>query len=548
MNVSELILSKFEELGSKYVFGLPGEENIEFLQELSESNLKLVLTRHEQAAGFMAAAYSRLTSKPGVCFSTLAPGAMNFATAIAYSKFLRTNTVFITAQQSRKEYSENTFQSLDAGLIFQNLVKNTFRIDDIKTAPARLKEAFLEIEFGEPGPVHIILSEDMAVTELGDVKIEHPELNYLKSNLDPERIDAIQRIISSANHPLIMFGADVKNMINKKLLLDFVNQTSIPFFTTQMAKGAIDENNEFYLGTTAVSSGDYIHCAIAKADLIISIGHDNAEKKAFEFEDSTAPVLDLNFQAQRINNNLACALELHSLTENQFKTIIESLKPDEFSFDLSSFYETKALMDQNIYNEHCDSCFPVKPQDLIRKFMKVFDENTIFNLDNGMYKLWFTRHFKVSKTNNVFLDNSLATMGAGLPAAICSALVHPEKTNIALCGDGGFAMNMQELETATRLGVNLIIIIVVDDGYGMIKWKQKKDKCDEFGLNYTPTDYESLAKAFNQNYLKVNDFDSLENILKDAKSKEGVTLVEVPIDYSENTDVFIEEIEKDLCH
>lgn len=543
MKASDLLVKSLEHEGVEYIFGIPGEENLDFLESLSKSSIKLVVTRHEQSAGFMAATYGRLTGKVGVCLSTLGPGATNFVTAAAFAQLGGMPMLMITGQKPIKKSKQGHFQIIDVVQMMRPLTKFTKQIVNGENIPGVVREAFRIATEERPGAVHLELPEDIAAEEVGDIKLF--EINKIRRPAAEEKAVArAVEMIEAAKHPLILVGAGANRKLVSKSLLQFIEKTQIPFFTTQMGKGVIDESHSLYLGCAAFSAHDYLHCAIDRADLIINVGHDVIEKPPF-FMKKSQQVIHINYFSAHVDSVYFPQWEVVGDIGNAVWQMTELIIPQ--SWDNAYALKIKTDMFEKMENEMKISSFPPKPQSIVRTIREVLPKDGILSLDNGMYKLWFAKYFKTYEPNTILLDNALATMGAGLPGGIAAKLVNPHKKVIVIAGDGGFMMNSQELETAIRLKLDLTILILNDSGYGMIKWKQESQKMEDFGLSFNNPDFVKYAESYGAHGYRVSEEKTLSDILKHTLSTSGVHLIEVPIDYSENYKVFTKELQEKVC-
>jgi acetolactate synthase-1/2/3 large subunit len=543
MKAAELFVKALEHERVEYIFGIPGEENLDFLEALSHSSIKLVVTRHEQSAGFMAATYGRLTGKVGVCLSTLGPGATNLVTAAAYAQLGAMPILMITGQKPIKKSKQGHFQIIDTVQMMRPLTKFTKQIVHAENIPALVRECFRIAIDERPGAVHLELPEDIAAEDIFDTVLF--EINQVRRPAAEEK--AIARavdMIEQAKHPLILVGAGANRKLVSKSLLQFIEKTKIPFFSTQMGKGVIDESHPLYLGCAALSGNDYLHCAVDRADLIINVGHDVIEKPPF-FMKKDQQVIHVNFCSAHIDSVYFPQWEVIGDIGNALWQITEHITPQ--NWDTSYALKVKTELFEHMDSEMNEISFPLKPQSIVKTVREILPRDGILSLDNGMYKLWFARYFRTYERNTILLDNALATMGAGLPGGIAAKLVNPEKKVFVVAGDGGFMMNSQELETALRLKLDLVILILNDNGYGMIKWKQESQKMQDFGLSFTNPDFVKYAESYGAHGYRVTETESLKSLLEKTLVLSGVHVIEVPIDYSENYKVFTKELQDKVC-
>lgn len=545
MKASDQFVKALENEGVEYIFGIPGEENLDLLESLRHSKIKLILTRHEQAAGFMAATYGRLTGKTGVCLSTLGPGATNLVTAAAYANLGGMPMLMITGQKPILKSKQARFQIINVVEMMQPITKFTRQIVNGNLIPSLVREAFRISQAERPGAVHLELPEDIAAEscEAPLYEVTEPAVPQADSVSIQQAVDLIQ----DAKHPLILIGAGANRRATSAALRYFVDKTDIPFFNTQMGKGVLDEHDKRFLGTAALSDHDYIHCAIQRADLIINIGHDTIEKPPFFMHPGEKrKVIHVNFSPANIDEVYFPNLEVIGDISHSVYRMTEMIeKQSRWNF---SYFETiKKAVDEHIKEGSDSPNFPLLPQRLVRDVRTALPKDGIAALDNGMYKLWFARNFPAFNAKTLLLDNALATMGAGLPSAIAAKIIYPDRKVLAICGDGGFMMNSQELETAVRLKLDLVVLIICDNAYGMIKWKQESMGMRSFGLDYNNPDFVTYAKAYGAKGHLIESTESFVTILEKCLNAKGVHVIAVPVDYSENTRVLTHELLSKTC-
>lgn len=539
MKASDLFVHALEQEGVEYVFGVPGEENLDLVESIRQSRIKLVITRHEQGAGFMAATYGRLTGKPGVCLSTLGPGATNLVTAAAYAQLGAMPMVMITGQKPIKNNKQAQFQIVDVVDMMRPLTKSTHSILHSDSIPSRVREAFRLAEEERPGACHLELPEDIAR--------EHTTMpvvtaSYTRRPIAEEKaIKQAKQAMYAAYNPLLLIGAGANRKLTRKMLAKFVLKLGIPVVTTQMGKGVVDESSEYVIGNTALSSGDFIHKAIDKADLIINVGHDTVEKPPFFMQAGSAEVIHINFSSAEVDPVYFPQIEVVGDIANTLWRLQDEMEPQEH-WNFEAFHDIRKALRQHIHELETDDRFPVLPQRLVKEVRQIMRGEDIIALDNGMYKIWFARDYPAFHPNSVLLDNALASMGAGLSSAMAARMVHPSRRVLAVCGDGGFMMNSQELETAVRLGLDLVILILNDSAYGMIKWKQKDMEFEDFGLDYDNPDFVAYAEAYGANGHRVSATDQIGPLMEQCFQDGGVHLIDIPIDYSENNRILGHDI------
>ena len=542
MKASDLFVAQLEEEGVEYIFGLPGEENLDLLESLRTSRIKLIVTRHEQAAAFMAATYGRLTGKPGVCFSTLGPGATNLVTGVAQAQLIGAPLISISGQKALTDNWQACFQLVNTVRMMEPLCKKAVSITDPGMIPTVIRNAFKHAEAYRPGAIHIELPEDIAeeeteatVQKRSEIKIPYP---------DPEAVKRAAAMICEAKNPLIIVSSGANRKAITEELEDFVERTGIYLVHTQMGKGVVPDDCSYSLFATGIHARDYVNCGIDGADLIITIGYDIVEYPPYLWNSTLdKQIINIDFVEFVPDRYFNPTVEVIGDIASSIRELAASI-PDKREFPI--FEHTRNFIEEKI-NAVAKKSYPPIPQAVVQSVRKVLGREDIITLDNGIYKLWFARLYKTYAPNTVLLDNALATMGAGLPSGITAKLLHPERRVLAICGDGGFMMNCQELETAIRYKIPIVVLILNDNGFGFIKWKQKKMHFEDFGLDYGNPDFSLFARSFGAVGIRIKEDDDLAEIIENTFALNKVAVIECPIDYSVNYETFSIELGKLTC-
>jgi acetolactate synthase-1/2/3 large subunit len=540
---SDLLVRALENEGVERIFGVPGEENLDVVESLRTSSIQLVLTRHEQSAAFMAATYGRLTGKPGVCLTTLGPGALNLTTGAAYAQLGAMPMVMITGQKGIMSSRQARFQIVDVVSTFRPLTKMSRQIVSTAIIPTLVRDAFRVAMEERPGPVLLELPEDIAGEEaplLPPLSVHPIEIPVAHR----AALDRAAEMILAAERPLVMLGAAASRPRATAGLAGFVRRTRIPFFTTQMGKGTVPGGSNLYMGTAALSERDYVHEAIERADLIIAIGHDTIEKPPFIMGPKGPKVIHVSYTPANVEQVYFPHAEVVGDVGPSLELLADRIEGK--LHHAGALLSLRAGILDRITARATEDRFPVTPQRLVHDVRQVIPEDGIVALDNGMYKIWFARNYRTTVANTLLLDNALATMGAGLPSAMMASMLHPDRRVLAVCGDGGFMMNSQELETAVRLKLNLVVLVLDDGSYGMIRWKQAVDHFPDFGMTFNNPDFVKYAESYGAKGHRVQATEDLVPTLEAAFTAGGVHLVAVPIDYSENTRVLVDELRERL--
>ncbi len=543
MKASDIFIKQLEEEGVEYLFGLPGEENLDLLDSIRRSSkIKLIVTRHEQAAAFMAATYGRLTGRAGVCFSTLGPGATNLVTGIAHAQLIGAPLVSISGQKALRDNWQARFQLVDVVSLMKPITKKSVSIIDPNTVPTITREAFKLAECQRQGAVHIEFPEDVAGSECrADIQSRG---EVIRSAPDIEGIDKAVEMIRASEYPLFIVSIGANREPVAKTLFDFINKTGIYAVHAQMGKGVVPADCQYSLLATGIHKHDYVNCGIDRSDLIITLGYNIVEYPPYVWNKA------LDKKIINIDNTQA-------ETDRYFNPDIELIGDISLSLQLMSdrlgprrkfpaFKKTRKLIVNKI-KEGYEKRYPLLPQEIVHTVRKALGKEDIITLDNGIYKLWFSRLYMAYRPNTFLLDNALATMGAGLSSGILTKMLNPNRKVLAICGDGGFMMNSQELETAVRYKIPIVVLILNDNAFGFIKWKQEVAGFPDFGLDYGNPDFVSYAKSYGAEGIKVKKGEDLGVILDEAFSLNRVVVIECPIDYSMNYDIFSNELGNMVC-
>src|SRR5208337_1164136 len=542
MKASDLFVKQLEEEGVEYVFGLPGEENLDFLESLRTSSIKVIVTRHEQAAAFMAATYGRLTGKAGVCFSTLGPGALNLVTGVAHAQLIGAPLISISAQKALRANWQARFQLVDVVEVMRPITKDSVTLVDPDTIPTVLRNAFRLAQAERPGAVHLELPEDVAMSQTGSQVQKH---GFTRRPVPDARcIIKAADLINEAQLPLIVLSSGANRNQVCRQLAHFINRTGIYAIHTQMGKGVLSDESEYSLFATGIHRRDYVNCGIDRADVIITIGYNiveyppyvwnkNLDKKIVNIDFAEAAVDKYYNPEIDIIGDISCSLRqlgeiiTHRENNGTFKVVRE-------------FLNRKLAPDFN-------KQYPLTPQEVVCHVREVLSHQDILTLDNGIYKLWFSRLYRTYRPNTFLLDNALATMGAGLSSAIMAKMLSPGLNVLAVVGDGGFMMNSQELETALRYSVPLVVLILNDNAFGFIKWEQQAKGFPGFALDYSNPDFVKYAESYGAVGVKVKEGDDLSELLRKAFALKKLVIIECPVDYSVNHETFSKELANIVC-
>jgi acetolactate synthase I/II/III large subunit len=471
----------------------------------------------------------------------LGPGATNFVTAAAYAQLGGMPMMMITGQKPIKKSKQGRFQILDVVSMMGPITKYTHQLASADNIPSRIREAFRLAEEEKPGATHLEFPEDVADEQTDSTPL--PRSMVRRPVPETKAIRAAVKRIESAKSPLLVIGAGANRTLTGRMLLQFIEKTGIPFVSTQLGKGVVDELNPKFAGCAALSAGDFCHRAIEAADVIINVGHDVIEKPPFFMKRGGAEVIHVSSRTAEVDPVYFPQIEVIGDIANAIWQMKEDIVP-QGTWDFSVMRKARAAEVAHTTSIDTDQRCPIYPPYLVKMVREVMPANGIIALDNGVYKIWFARNYAARVSNTVLLDNALATMGAGLPSALASAMVYPERKVMAICGDGGFMMNSQEMETAVRLKLNVTAVILNDSSYGMIRWKQANMGFKDWGLTYGNPDFVKYAESYGAHGHRVTSAEGLGPLLKKCLDTPGVHLVDCPVDYSDNDRILNKEIKQ----
>ncbi len=530
MKAAELLIRCLEHEGVRYVFGVPGEETLDLMDALLDSSITFIPTRHEQGAAFMADSYGRLTGMAGVCLATLGPGATNLVTGIADANLDHAPLVAITGQAGRDRIHKESHQYIDIVENFRSITKWNTRVEVGAVIPEVVRKAFKIAQAEKPGACHLELPEDVAGetvigTALSTVRPRRP-------SPDRPSLHAAARLIEEASFPLILAGNGVIRGRADHALRQLSERVGIPVVNTFMAKGCVPADYDLSLMTIGLHARDYVACGIERADLIIAVGYDPVEYAPnFWNPDGTCRVIHIDFTPAEVDSHYQPVVEVVADIRETLELLADEVRGCK---DPAAAKSLRRWISTELEADADHDGFPLKPQRILRDIRAVLERDDILVSDVGAHKLWVARLFPAYAPNTVLISNGYAAMGFALPAAIAAKLVFPEQRVLAVSGDGGFLMNCQELETAVRLGLRLVIVILRDDSFGVVRWNQLTRFGRESGVSFGNPDFVKFAESFGARGYRVEGAAALRPILEEAGQWQGLSIVDVPVDYTEN--------------
>jgi acetolactate synthase I/II/III large subunit len=545
---ADLLVECLEAESCEYVFSVPGEETMGILDALSRSErIRHITTRHEQGAAFMADVHGRLTGKAAVAMATLGPGATNLITGVADAYLDRAPLVAITGQVGSDKLHKEAHQLVDIVRMFGPVTKWNTRVARIDAIPEIVRKAFRVAELEKPGPTHIELPENLAAMppESGDAtRPLEPTRAYLPEPTD-EAIAHAARIIAASHRPIVLAGNGVLRRKASESLRAFARGLHVPVAVTFMGKGAVDDRSHLSLMAVGLQARDHVMTGFDRADLVISVGYDLVEYAPSGWNpDGTKPIVHIDTQPAEVDADYRPAVELIGDIDGTLDRLLAALLPLGIGGrDATARHESKEILVnadlrlallRDLEAFEADDGFPVRPQKAIADLRRALEPDDIVVSDVGAHKVWVARLYQAYQPNTVIISNGFAAMGISLPGAIAAKMVHPGRRVVALCGDGGFLMNSQELETAKRIGANVTVVVWRDDGYGLIDWKQQNEYGRPFGVAFGNPDFVAFAESFGIAGFRVGSAADLYPTLMRALDVPGPALVDVPIDYREN--------------
>ncbi len=547
MKASDLFVKCLEEEGVEYIFAVPGEENLDLLESLRSSSIEVIVNRHEQGSAFMAAAYARLTGKVGVCLATLGPGATNLVTGIAYAQLCGIPLLAITGQKGIRENWQADFQVIDVVNMMEPITKRTVQLQGPKRIPKEVREAFKVATTERLGACHIELPEDIATEELDERFQPLTPGVVRRPDAGPKAISLAAEKIRNAKHPILIVSSRGQRRRVRQRLRELCDATNLYVIHTQLGKGVLGDDHPNSLYAFGIHKRDYVNCCVDRSDLIITVGYSTTEHPPSIWnQDFDRDILHIDFNPAKTEIHYNPCVELVGDISTSLKLLRVEL--DGYRYEDEWIVRVKADLEKRLFAEGvADDAFPLRPRRIVADCRRLLGPEDVICMDNGIYKMWFSRHYKTFNIGTFLLDNTLATMGAGLPSAMGAQLVYPDRRVLAVCGDGGFMMNSQELETAVRLQLPVVILLLNDNAFGFIKWKQQAHGFPDFALDLGNPDFVAYAESYGAIGLKVETADSLIPTLEEAFAQNGPVLVECPIDYSENVKVWGEELDSLAC-
>ncbi len=534
MKASDLLVRCLEAEGVCRIFGVPGEENADFMMSLEDSPIEFVLCRHEQSAAFMADVHGRLTGEAGVCLGTLGPGASNLVTGVADGNMDRAPMIALTGQAALSRRHKESHQNMDVVGMFEPITKWAWSLKDEEAIPEVVRKAFKLATTEKPGACHIELPEDLAKRDAAVEPILPQRVR--RAVPDDKIVDRACEVIRSAKCPIILAGNGTIRRRASKQLRELVAQTGIGVLSTFMAKGCVDRNDPQCLFTVGLSAKDYGAHSIEEADVVICLGFDMVEYHPKLWNPGAErKIVHVDFLPAEVDHHYPVEVEVVGDLAHTLWMLNERFRENGVHWDLPSQLEVRERMLED-FQAHADddTVGTIRPQKALWDVREAMGPADILLSDVGAHKMWIARYYQCEEPNTCLISNGFCSMGFALPGAIGAKLVHPDRRVLAICGDAGFLMNVHEMETATRLGTKIVCMVWEDHEYGLIAWKQQNEFGKHTDLSFGNPDFLKLADAFGWAGYRCEDARALRSTLDEAFAQDRPALVVVPIDYREN--------------
>jgi acetolactate synthase-1/2/3 large subunit len=529
MKAAELFVRCLENEGVEYVFGIPGEENLDVMDALLDSSIHFITTRHEQGAAFMADVYGRLTGRAGVCLSTLGPGATNLMTGVADANLDHAPLVAIAGQAGTTRLHKESHQVLDLEKLFHSITKYSASLLEPEIIPEVVRKAFKLAQSEKTGATFIEFPENIA-----EADVEQDILPVIRP-LDPEppaeNVEQASRLINQARNPIILAGNGVVRAGACRQLADFAGRLNIPLANTFMAKGVIPFGHPCALGSAGLQANDYVSCGFSRADVIICVGYDLVEYHPYLWHPTRDRIIiHIDRSPAEVDAYYPVSVAVTGDLRHTLQRIAELATPHP-GHHMRPLRD--ALIDE-MRQHRDDTGYPVKPQKIIWDLRTVLDLEDIVVCDVGAHKMWMARMFRCEYPNTCLISNGFASMGIAVPGAIAARLVHPQRHIVAVTGDAGFLTNSQEIETAMRCRLPIVILIWNDGSYGLIEWKQLNQFGRTSNVHFSNPDFVKYAESFGGRGYRVERTQDLQGILREALASDTLSIIDCPVDYREN--------------
>ncbi|MBD1371553.1 acetolactate synthase large subunit [Hazenella sp. IB182357] len=529
MNVSDVIISQLEKEGVRWIFGVPGEENIDFLEAVERSSIEFIVAKHEQTAAMMAGMVGKLSGTVGVCLSTLGPGATNMLTGVANATADAFPLIAISGQTHTNKMHQEAHQYIDLVSLFKPVTKKSETIREPETAQEIVQSAIQTAKAEKPGAVFLELPENVAELEVTRMAEDRPPIQATVQ-ADDHTIQSVVEQINKAERPLVLVGNGVIRDHAHQEMITFAEAFQAPVVETFMGKGAVQWSHPLHVMSVGMKGEDIVDQALLHADLIVTVGYDYIEYPPAKWNKKATPIVHIHHDSPAIDKHYPVVATIMGSLKQNLKRIGLITDQNKKNID-ETFKQTRQAIRSEWEQAQHNQSYPLTPSKILYELRDALPEDGIVISDVGAHKLWLGRMFPVHQPHTCFISNGLATMGTALPQAIGAQLVHPSRPIVAVCGDGGFQMNVQELETAVRLQLPIIIMVWRDGGYGLIEWEQYTKHHHAHHISFQNPDLIDLAHAYGLEALRIDKALDLKPMLLQAIKMKKPVLIDCPVQY-----------------
>jgi acetolactate synthase I/II/III large subunit len=531
LNVAQLLVECIENEGVEYIFGLPGEENIHIIDALRDSSIRFILVRSEQGGSFMADIYGRLSGKAGVCLATLGPGAINLLLGVADAQLDSSPLVAISAQAGLNRIFKESHQSIDLVGLFRTTTKWADTITIPGATPEMVRKAFKVAQSERPGATALIVPEDVEKLKASGKPLP---LNWPRGEApSAEQVTRAVEVLDDARTPVILAGHGASRRHAAEALIRFSERLRIPVATTFMGKGVFPEDHSNALGTIGFMRHDYGNFGFDQADVVITVGYDLVEYPPDRWNpNGDKRIVHMHHTVAEVDAHYSLAVGVEGNIPDTLDAVAAAATPKDRGQKLNA--RIRELLQTEMEEGRTDDSFPLKPQRIVADIRAAMGESDIVLADTGAIKMWMARLYRCYRPETCLVSNGLATMAFSLPGALGAKLAYPERKVLAAMGDGSFLMNSQELETAMREKIHFVVLVWVDEHYGLIKWKQELELGHPTFVKFTNPDFMKQAESYGAKGYKIEAADELLPTLRQALEEEVVSIIACPVDYSEN--------------
>jgi acetolactate synthase I/II/III large subunit len=530
---AELMVKCLENEGVSVVFGIPGEENIRFVQALAASNIRYVLTRHEQAAAFMAEMYGRVTGRAAVVSATLGPGAINMQLGVADATTNSTPMVAISAQVGQNRQYKESHQYVDLVSMFAPITRWAAGIPTPQAIPEMFRKAFKISEAERPAAVYLAVPEHIDADD-ADYDLTPLPRNVVRADAPAFRqVARAVDILREAKRPVVLAGHGAARADATAALVRFSEEFDIPVANTFHGKGVMPDDHPNGIGTLGFMRHDYVNFGFDNADVVIAVGYELQEFDPVRINpQADKKIIHVHRFPAEVDKHYSVDVGIIGDISASLDALNEALAGH--TFDADPEIPGSGLLDEEIARGQQDSRYPLAPARVVADTRAALGRSDIVLVDTGATKMWMARLYPTYERNTCLISNGLSTMAFALPGALGVKLARPDSKVLAVVGDGAFLMNSQEIETAVRERIPLVVLIWEDGGYGLIEWKMDLELGAHYYVKFNNPDVVTYAESFGAKGYRIKSAEELLPTLKAALDDDGVSLICCPVDYSEN--------------